>query len=65
MRLGELVLALIILGVSVWLYRRRDVSAGGGYGNQGSVLMLVVGAILLIHAIGLLEYHPSAAELGQ
>ena len=62
-RLGELVLALVILGVSIWLYRRRDASAGGGYGNQGAVLLLVVGAIMAIHALGGLDYHPSNAEL--
>ena len=62
-RLVELVLALAILAVSIWLYRRRDPSAGGGYGNQGAVLLLVVGGIMLIHAIGLLDYRPSASEL--
>ena len=63
MRLAELVLAFVILAVSVWLYRRRDASAGGGYGNQGAVLLLVVGAIMLIHSIGLLDYRPSASEI--
>jgi hypothetical protein len=62
-RLVELVVALAILAASIWLYRRRDPSAGGGYGNQGAVLLLVVGAIMLIHAIGLLDYRPSASEL--
>ena len=62
-RLAELVFALVILAVSVWLYRRRDPSAGGGYGNQGAVLLLIVGAIMTIHAIGLLDYRPSASEL--
>ena len=62
-RLVELVVALAIVAVSVWLYRRRDPSAGGGYGNQGAVLLLVVGAIMLIHAIGLLDYRPSASEI--
>jgi hypothetical protein len=61
-RLVELVLALVILAVSIWLYRRRDPSAGGGYGNQGAVLLLVVGGIMLIHAIGLLDYRPSPSE---
>jgi hypothetical protein len=61
-RLVELVVALAILAASIWLYRRRDPSAGGGYGNQGAVLLLVVGAIMLIHAIGLLDYRPSPSE---
>ena len=62
-RLVELVVALAILAASIWLYRRRDPSAGGGYGNQGAVLLLVVGGIMLIHAIGLLDYRPSASEI--
>ena len=62
-RLVELVVALAIVAVSVWLYRRRDPSAGGGYGNQGAVLLLVVGVIMAIHALGALDYHPSKVEL--
>ena len=62
-RLVELVVALAIVAVSVWLYRRRDPSAGGGYGNQGAVLLLVVGGIMMIHAIGLLDYRPSPSEI--
>ena len=62
-RLVELVVALAILAGSIWLYRRRDPSAGGGYGNQGAVLLLVVGGIVLIHAIGLLDYRPTASEI--
>ena len=62
-RLVELVVALAILAASIWLYRRRDPSAGGGYGNQGAVLLLVVGVIMAIHALGALDYHPSKVEL--
>ena len=33
------------------------------YGSQGAVLLLVVGVIMAIHALGALDYHPSAAEI--
>lgn len=61
----------IAIGIAgVWLYRRRPTAAGaegddGQYGSQGAVLLFVVAALLLIHGLGWLEYHPSAAELGQ
>ena len=62
-RLAELVLALIILAGSIWLYRRRDPSAGGGYGNQGAVLLLVVGAIMLDPRHRPARLSPERAEL--
>jgi hypothetical protein len=58
----ELVVAIAILATSVWLYRSQR-KADRGYGSQGAVLLLVVGAIVAIHALGLLEYHPSQSEL--
>ena len=61
-RMIELVVAVMFLVASVWLYRRNR-AVDGGYGSQGAVLLLVVGAIMAIHALGLLEYHPSQAEL--
>jgi hypothetical protein len=68
MRLLELVAALLILGAGVWLYRRkpaRDEGTGddGQYGSQGAVLLFVVGIIIAIHALGGLDYRPSASEL--
>jgi len=45
----------------VVLYRRRD-PAGGSYGNQGAVILLVIALIMGIHALGGLDYHPSQAE---
>ena len=53
----------VALGVgSVWLYR-KGAKEDGNYGSQGAVLLLIVAAILLIHGLGLLEYHPSQAEI--
>ena len=61
----ELAVAAAIAAGGAWLYRRRTADADSQYGSQGAVLLFVVAAILLIHGLGWLEYHPSAAELGQ
>ncbi len=47
--------AMIVAGAIAW---RRG-------GSQGSVLLFIVAALLLIHGLGLMHYRPSAAELGQ
>ena len=61
-RMIELVVALIALGASVWLYRANR-RVARGYGSQGAVLLLVIGAIMAVHALGLMEYRPSKSEL--
>jgi|tagenome__1003787_1003787.scaffolds.fasta_scaffold20938599_4 hypothetical protein len=61
-RLIELIVAVMFLVASVWLYRSRR-NANQGYGSQGAVLLLVVGAIMAVHALGLMEYRPSTSEL--
>ena len=58
--LVELAVAVLILAAGVFVYRRRDKS--DSYGSQGAVILFAVGAIMGIHAIGGLNYHPSAAE---
>jgi hypothetical protein len=60
-RMIELVAAVLILGAAIYYYRRRD-PEGGSYGNQGSVILLVVSVIMGIHALGGLDYHPTQAE---
>ena len=60
----ELVAAVAMVAAGIYLYRRRPAD-GDQYGNQGAVILFVVAVILAIHGLGLLEYHPSAAELGQ
>ena len=64
-RMIELVVAVAILIAGVWLYRRRPKGEGAGdnYGSQGAVLLFAVGAIMAIHALGGLDYRPSATEL--
>lgn len=61
----ELVAAAALFALGVWLYRRRPAGDDGQYGNQGAVILLVVAVLLAIHGAGLLEYHPSQAELGK
>jgi len=61
-RMIELAAALIMIGAAIMLYRRRA-AADADYGSQGAVLLFVVAAIMAIHALGGLDYRPSAAEL--
>ena len=61
-RVIELAAAALFLVAAVWLYRRKE-GADANYGSQGAVLLLVVGLIMTIHALGGLDYHPSASEL--
>ena len=60
-RMIELAAAVLILAAGVWLYRRPK-AEGDSYGSQGAVILFVVAAIMAIHALGGLDYHPSAAE---
>ena len=60
-RMIELAAAVLILAAGVWLYRRPK--GADGYGSQGAVILLVVAAIMGIHALGGLDYHPSKGEL--
>jgi hypothetical protein len=64
-RMIELAVAALLLGAGNFFYRRKpapeDVGASS-YGNQGAVILLVVAAIVAIHALGGLDYHPSPAE---
>jgi hypothetical protein len=53
----EVAVALAMIGGGAWVWRRG--------GSQGGVLLLVVAAIVLVHGLGLMEYRPSPAELGQ
>jgi|GEM_PF-1889818 hypothetical protein len=59
-RMIELAAAVVILGAGVYFYRRRD--KADSYGSQGAVILFVVAAIMAIHALGALDYHPTKAE---
>ena len=58
----ELVFAVALIVGAIWLYRRRG-RDDPNHGSQSAVLLLVVGALMLIHGLGLLDYHPSRSEL--
>ena len=60
----KLLAAVLLIVAGVWQYRRRAHDPEtGGYGSQSGVLLLVVGVILLIYALGGLEYRPSPSEV--
>ena len=54
----ELAVAAALLVGAVVLYRKRG-KADPQHGSQTAVLLLVIGAIMLIHGLGLLEYRPA------
>ena len=59
-RMAELGVAVVLLAAGVWFYRRRD--KADQYGSQGAVILFVIAAIMAIHALGGLDYHPTEAE---
>ncbi len=58
----ELLAAVALIVGAVVLYRRRT-REDPNHGSQSAVLLLVVGAIVLIHGLGLLDYRPLSSEL--
>lgn len=56
----ELAVAVLLLVAGVVLYRRRDGS--DSYGSQGAVLLFAVAAMVAVHALHLMDYHPTQAE---
>jgi hypothetical protein len=60
-RMIELAVAVVLLAAGIYFYRRKPAD-GNNYGNQGAVLLFVVAAIMAIHALGALDYHPTKAE---
>ena len=56
----ELAVAIALLAVGVFFYRRRD--RADSYGSQGAVILFVVGAIVAIHALRLMEYRPGSGD---
>jgi hypothetical protein len=53
----EVIVAFALIGWGIWSYRRGS--------TQGAVIVMVIGLIIAIHGLGLMEYRPSAAELGR
>ena len=42
---------------------RRRAADGSRRGSQGGVILLLIGALVAVHGLGLLDYRPSPAEL--
>lgn len=59
-RMVELAAAAVFVGLGIYFYRRRGPQ--DNYGSQGAVILFVVAVIMGIHALGGLDYHPTAAE---
>ncbi len=57
----ELAAAVALIVGGIILYRRRS-AEDPLHGSQSAVLLLVVGAILMVHGLGLLDYRPSPSE---
>ena len=55
--------AVLLIAASIWQCRRRSRDPENRYGSQSAVLLLTVGVILLVVALGGMDYRPSAAEL--
>lgn len=58
----ELVAAVVLIALGIWLYRGNK-AADRGYGSQGAVLLFAIAAIMGVHALGGLDYHPTQSEL--
>jgi hypothetical protein len=64
--MAEVAVGVAMLAAAIWFYRRpapATEEGHGSYGSQGAVILAVIAAILLIHGLGGLEYHPSDAEI--
>lgn len=59
----KLVVGLLFIAAGIWQYRRRSGAPNDGYGSQSGVILLVVGVIVVIVALGGLEYRPSKSEI--
>jgi hypothetical protein len=61
----EVAVAAALIFGAVVIYRRRGAEGEAKTGSQTAVILLVIGAIVAVHGLGLMEYRPSASELGQ
>lgn len=59
----EVAVAAALIVYAVILYRRRGAEGEAKTGSQTAVILLVIGAILAIHGLGLMEYRPSRGEM--
>ena len=60
-QLLEVAAAALLIGGGIWLQvkgKREDAN----HGSQGAAILLAIGAILLIHGLGGLEYRASDGD---
>lgn len=58
----ELAIAAALIIAGFWMQRRRATD-GSRTGSQGGVILLVIGALVAVHGLGLMGYRPSPAEV--
>ena len=63
-QLLEVAVAALLIGGGVWRQVRTRASSPNR-GSQTAVLLIIVGAIIGVHGLGLMEYRPSEGELAR
>jgi hypothetical protein len=58
----EVAVAALLIGGGIWL-QIKSKRVDARHGSQGAVILIVVGALLGIHGLGLMEYRPSQGEI--
>ena len=61
-QLLEVAVAALLIGAGVWRQVRTRRSSPNR-GSQTAVILIVIGALIAIHGLGLMEYRPSQGEL--
>ena len=58
----EVAVAALLIGAGIWQQvRTRRTSPNRG--SQGAVILIVIGALIAVHGLGLMEYRPSQGEM--
>ena len=53
----EVAIAVLLIAGGAWLYVRRG-RQDAQHGSQTAVILIFIGAIMVIHGMGWLEYRP-------
>ncbi len=62
LQIVELVIAAALLVGGIALMR-RPAKDGARPDSQGAVILVIIGAIVAVHGLGLMNYRPSQSEL--
>ena len=54
----ELMIAAALIGGGIYLYRRRG-REDPRQGSHAAVILMMIGAIVAVHGLGLLDYRPT------